>query len=520
VRWKTKKETHTVKMNVKSIFIVSAVLLLMAGMAQAYDPPRIIGFLQGPEHAEYFGQDYCNVGDLNGDGCDELLFSNCPFLPNVQPSTNRVELYYGGRNGLSDSAVVLVEQHDQIWEVGHDVNFIGNFLQNHGPIIGVHFSEYQPGHGFPSSYKANFYELGQPFNPDPVFTINRPFRPGIFLPRGYTTRPTDLNGDGYNDVVTAKAPDDNQGQYTDLMIYFGGEELDKIPGWQVRLETINSGAEGITVSSGFDINNDGFDDLLVHDWGALEFYMFLGGSPMSTEPLFHFSYNHFQGKTCNAGFALLPDLNGDGYDDWGLYWTDDVVDRDGYYIFYGDGFGDIATGEGGANHGWGEVHIYFGSRWMSGTADIVINGVEDYGAEYHGLGWILGAVGDYNGDGADDIVTKCGTELHTNLVILAGNRDWHVDVPMEPKPLPMEIQLTVSPNPFNATATIRFGLDKSAPTRLAIYRLDGRIVRELVNNNLAAGEHTVRWSSETSGIYFAVLNAGQQRVVKKLVCVR
>ncbi len=65
------------------------------------------------------------------------------------------------------------------------------------------------------------------------------------------------------------------------------------------------------------------------------------------------------------------------------------------------------------------------------------------------------------------------------------------------------------PNPFNPATNISFALAQSGPTRLDIYTVDGRHVRSLVNESMAAGQHDVTWvgkddsgQSVASGTYF------------------
>jgi hypothetical protein len=81
---------------------------------------------------------------------------------------------------------------------------------------------------------------------------------------------------------------------------------------------------------------------------------------------------------------------------------------------------------------------------------------------------------------------------------------------------------SVYPNPFNSSTTIRFGLDKSAPTRLAVYDIDGRLVQELVNGRLTAGEHRVVWNADKkpSGVYLCRLESAAVSRSAKLVLMR
>ena len=85
--------------------------------------------------------------------------------------------------------------------------------------------------------------------------------------------------------------------------------------------------------------------------------------------------------------------------------------------------------------------------------------------------------------------------------------------------------LALMPNPFNSTTTIRFSAGaRSAPLRLAIYDLSGRMVSELSNGRESAGRHTVVWQAGAlalpSGIYLVVLEEGEKRLVQKAVLMR
>jgi hypothetical protein len=64
------------------------------------------------------------------------------------------------------------------------------------------------------------------------------------------------------------------------------------------------------------------------------------------------------------------------------------------------------------------------------------------------------------------------------------------------------------PNPFNPATTISFSLPADGPVALAVYDVRGALVRGLVDDRLAAGEHAVTWDGRDgrgmavpSGIY-------------------
>lgn len=89
--------------------------------------------------------------------------------------------------------------------------------------------------------------------------------------------------------------------------------------------------------------------------------------------------------------------------------------------------------------------------------------------------------------------------------------------------VPLEFALNASyPNPFNSTTRIDFTLAETAPTRLAVYDLTGRLVSNLVQEKLEPGKYSVNFSPETlaSGIYFYRLKSGQNSSVKRMVYLR
>jgi FlgD Ig-like domain len=65
------------------------------------------------------------------------------------------------------------------------------------------------------------------------------------------------------------------------------------------------------------------------------------------------------------------------------------------------------------------------------------------------------------------------------------------------------------PNPFNPSTMIRFELENEAQAQLRVFDVSGRTVRVLVNGNVAAGPHDVRWNGRDdsghilpSGVYY------------------
>jgi hypothetical protein len=78
------------------------------------------------------------------------------------------------------------------------------------------------------------------------------------------------------------------------------------------------------------------------------------------------------------------------------------------------------------------------------------------------------------------------------------------------------------PNPFNPSTTIRYGLPNRSLVTLTVFSTLGQQVAELVNEEMEAGYHEVRFDGQnlSSGVYFYRLRAGDLVETKTLLLVR
>ncbi|NQU04856.1 MAG: T9SS type A sorting domain-containing protein, partial [Calditrichaeota bacterium] len=114
-----------------------------------------------------------------------------------------------------------------------------------------------------------------------------------------------------------------------------------------------------------------------------------------------------------------------------------------------------------------------------------------------------------------------GSAGRDGLLIFDLTGTW--DVKQSDKELPTEFELYHAyPNPFNSTTTIRYGLGKPAPTRLALYDLSGREVRTLFEGYRQAGFHSVNMNASdlSSGLYFVRLEGSGFTATRKVILIR
>jgi photosystem II stability/assembly factor-like uncharacterized protein len=128
-------------------------------------------------------------------------------------------------------------------------------------------------------------------------------------------------------------------------------------------------------------------------------------------------------------------------------------------------------------------------------------------AEIKDISWVVGK--------AEGIVFKANTIAKVNLSLLG-------------KILPTEYALDQNyPNPFNPTTTIRYALPEDGMTRIKIYDLLGREVRDLVSEQQIAGYYTIEWDgknnyglSVSTGMYMYKIEANKFNKTLKMMLMK
>ena len=94
---------------------------------------------------------------------------------------------------------------------------------------------------------------------------------------------------------------------------------------------------------------------------------------------------------------------------------------------------------------------------------------------------------------------------------------------VNPPALPTDYDLGQNyPNPFNASTKISFSLPESAYAEIDLFDARGRFVQRLLQGTMAAGTHSLKWTTEKtgSGVYFYRLSTAGFVQVKKAVYLR
>ena len=98
-----------------------------------------------------------------------------------------------------------------------------------------------------------------------------------------------------------------------------------------------------------------------------------------------------------------------------------------------------------------------------------------------------------------------------------------VGVESETSNIPVSYALNQNyPNPFNPSTKINFTLPTQNNVKLTVYDITGKEVKELINGEFSAGDHTVDFNAANlaSGAYIYRIQAGNFVESKKMVLLK
>ncbi|MCK6521191.1 FG-GAP-like repeat-containing protein, partial [Myxococcota bacterium] len=372
-----------------------------------------------PRSLVYCGSEVGAGGDINGDGLDDLVVI-CTDKSGSGTST-KARTFYGDSAGLSET----YEEEDTV-SSGQTLSFVGDIDADGDDELLYGGSSTIMYHGSPDGLTTpDLYDWS-------VSWTRATY--GVFTYAG------DLNGDGYGDVAIAEAPGST---VTQVNIYLGSATgfLDTASTSLTLVTT--STTYGSALAGGCDINNDGYDDLIVGDSAYGNGYIWVHYG--SSTGVSNTNYGSVAGTQSGAQFGesiSCGDVNGDNLDDVlvGATKYDDGQTDEGVVFLYlgvsyglnptaawskgadqgsarlgnpvkimpdlnGDGYNDVAAGAAqwdGSYTNEGAIFVAYGSASIPGSFTTRIQG-----GQTSGLCAVVDPVGDYNGDGIQDLGFGC-----------------------------------------------------------------------------------------------------------------
>ena len=125
----------------------------------------------------------------------------------------------------------------------------------------------------------------------------------------------DVNGDGFDDIIVGTEYNGSSGPDTAYVyVYFGGAEIDTTADIIFREAAGYAVNYGTSVAYAGDLNNDGFNDIMVGapDADAGEVYIYFGGEEIENSPDIILQ-GEFSGDGFGQSMEALGDMNGDGF---------------------------------------------------------------------------------------------------------------------------------------------------------------------------------------------------------------
>jgi len=214
----------------------------------------------GEQPGSHFGYSVHGIGDVNGDGYDDIVIGSYGFKT-AQPNAGRVYVFLGGPNGPST-------EPDWTATGTQGEQGLGCSVFSAGDVNGDGYADLvvgATGTTLTARWEGAAYVfLGGPhgLGMGPAWTY-RGFHDSFFLGHSVASA-GDLNGDGFGDLVvsapnaTLAAPEGGL-----VLVFLGSKRgLSREPDWTAA-RSDSRGGFGATVRCGGDVDGDGFQDLII-----------------------------------------------------------------------------------------------------------------------------------------------------------------------------------------------------------------------------------------------------------------
>ncbi len=351
----------------------------------------------GNKPGAYFGVSVGTAGNVNGDGFDDVIVGAYTY-DNGQADEGAAFVYYGSGTGPSPNPDWTAESDQANAYFGVSVGTAGD-VNGDGfddVIVGAYY--YDNSHTDEGAAFV-YYGSGTGPSPNPDWTAYGN-KPGARFGSSVGTA-GDVNNDGYDDVIVgAYTYDNGEPNEGRAFVYHGSNTgLSATANWTAESDQVNA-YFGVSVGTAGDVNNDGFDDVIVganaYDNGEPNegrAFVYYGSNSGLTTPAAWTAESDQANAYFGSSVGTAGDVNNDGYDDVivGAYTYDNGEPNEGRaFVYHGSNTGLSAT-----------------ANWTaeSDQADAL-------------FGFSVGPAGDVNNDGYDDVIV--GANAYDNGQVYEG----------------------------------------------------------------------------------------------------
>jgi len=284
----------------------------------SYPPDAVPDLTFVGEPGDFLGVSVSGAGDVNGDGYSDIIVG-AHFNSDAGLRAGKACLYLGGPSMDSIPDLVFHGEREKDY-FGISVSGAGD-LNGDGYddfVIGAYkYDVISGGDTLENVGRAYVFFGGVNIDtlPDLVLTGKTE---GERFGRAVSGA-GDLNGDGYDDLIIGAYGFDYGGSFNvgRAYIFFGGPDMDTLPDLMLVGESAYS-YFGWSLAGAGDLNGDGYSDVVVGAYGysgeSGKVYVFYGGSPMDSVPDVQIT-SSWDSIRFGYSVAGAGDIDNNGYDD-------------------------------------------------------------------------------------------------------------------------------------------------------------------------------------------------------------